>query len=58
MMNSARERTLHPISSLNQRLRHLNEKISDAEDIFERKHRLVEEKLEAIVGKIEEDKRM
>ena len=34
------------------------EKISDAEDIFERKHRIVEEKLEGIVSKIEEDKRM
>ena len=34
------------------------ERVAEAEDIFERKHRLIDENIESIYQKIEQDKRM
>lgn len=37
---------------------HIAERVAEAEDIFERKHRLIQENIESIYQKIEEDKKM
>lgn len=58
MMNSGRKHTLHPVNSLYKRIGQISEKIVDAEDIFERKHRLIQENIESIYQKVEDDKKM
>jgi len=37
---------------------HIEERVADAEDIFIRKHRLIQENVETICQKIEDDKNM
>ena len=57
MMDSNRKHILHPVKSLCKRMGHIAERVAEAEDIFERKHRLIHENIESIYQKLKKIKR-
>ena len=55
-MEARQAQDLHPINILEDRICHINERMSDAQDIFCRKFNLVQDQVSSMLEKIEEDK--
>lgn len=55
-MEAIKAKNMHPVQSLEERVNLVEERMSDAQDIFQRKFNLISDQVHAMLEKIEEDK--
>lgn len=55
-MESQKTHNIHPVVQLNERINTVKERMSDAQEIFARKFNLIQEQINTMMERIEEDK--